>query len=43
MFPECRLVHEELNAFRGFADKEMCVIIVAKVVWIGETIVTHFA
>jgi hypothetical protein len=21
----------------------MCVIIVAKVVWIGETIVTHFA
>jgi hypothetical protein len=43
MFPESRLVHEELNAFHGFADKEMCVIIVAKVVWIGETIVTHFA
>jgi hypothetical protein len=42
MFPECRLLHEELNAFNRIAVKEMGVIIVAKVVWIGQTIVTHF-
>jgi hypothetical protein len=43
MFPECRLLHEELNAFNRIAVKETCEIIVAKVVWFGHTIVTHFA
>jgi serine/threonine-protein kinase RIO1 len=43
MFPECRLLHEELNEFNIIAVKETCVIIVAKIVWIGYTIVTHFA
>jgi len=43
MFPERRLLHEELNAFKRIAVKGTCVIIVAKVVWIGQTIVTHFA
>jgi hypothetical protein len=43
MFPERRLLHEELNAFSRIAVKETCVIIVPKVVWISETIVTHFA
>jgi len=43
MFPEHRLLHEELNAFNRIAVEETCVIIVAKVVWIGQTIITHFA
>jgi hypothetical protein len=43
MFPERRLLHEELNAFNTIVTKEMCVIILRKVVWIGQTIVTHFA
>jgi len=43
MFPECRLLHEELKAFSRIAVKETCVIIVAKVVSIGQTILTHFA
>jgi hypothetical protein len=43
MFPECRLLHEELNAFNRMAVNEMCVIIVTKVIWIGQTIVTHIA
>jgi len=43
MFPERRLLHKELNAFNRLAVKEMCVIIVAKVVGIGQKIVTHFA
>jgi len=43
MFPECRVAHDELNAFNRIAVKETCVIIVAKVVWNGQTIVTHFA
>jgi hypothetical protein len=42
MFPECRLLHEQLNAFNRIAVKETGVIIPAKVVWIGHTIVTHF-
>jgi hypothetical protein len=32
MFPECRLLHDELDAFNRVAVKEMGVIIVAKVV-----------
>ena len=43
MFPECRLLDEELNAFNKIAVEEVCVIIVTKVVWIGQMIVTHFA
>jgi hypothetical protein len=43
MFPERRLLIEELNALNCNAVNETCVIIVAKVVWISETIVTHFA
>jgi len=43
MFPERRLLHEQLNAFNRIAVKETCVIIVAKIVWISQTIVTYFA
>ena len=43
MFPECRLSHEELNAFKEIAVKETCGIIIAKIDWIGFTIVTHLA
>ena len=43
MFPERRLLNEELNAFNWIAVEEMCVIIITKVVSIGQTIVTHFA
>ena len=43
MFPERRLFHDELNAFNRIPVKERCVIIVAKVVWIGQTIVADFA
>jgi len=43
MFPECRLLHEELIPFNRIAVKETCVIIVAKVVWIDQMIIAHFA
>jgi len=43
MFPEHRLLHAELNAYNLSAVKEMCAIIIAKDVWIGQTIVTHVA
>jgi hypothetical protein len=43
MFSERRLLHEELNVFNRIAVKETCVIIVAMVVLIGQTIETHFA
>jgi len=43
MFPQCRLLREELNALKRIAVEEMCVIVVAKVLMIGYTIVTHFA
>ena len=43
MFPEWRLLHEDLNAFIRIAVKEMCEIIIMMVVWIGVTIATHFA
>jgi len=43
MFPEHRLSHEELNALNRIALKETCVIIVTKVVWISQMIVTHIA
>jgi len=43
MFPERRLLPEELNAFNRIAVKGTCEIILAKVVWIGQTIVIHFA
>jgi len=43
MFPECRLLHEELNPFNRIAVREKCVIIDAKVVWISQTKVTHCA
>ena len=36
-------MHQQLNAFNRIAVKETCEIIVAKVVWISQTIVTHFA
>jgi hypothetical protein len=42
MFPEHRLLQEELNGLNRVAVKEMCVIIITKVVWIGQTIETHF-
>jgi len=43
MFHEHRLMHEELNEFNRIAVKEICVISVVKVVWIGQTIIIHFA
>jgi len=43
MFPECRLLHKELNVFNCMAVGETCVIIVAKIIWNSQTIVTHFA
>jgi hypothetical protein len=43
MFPERRLFLDELNAFYRIMVKETGEIIVTKVVWIGETIVTNFA
>jgi len=43
MFPECRLLCEKLNAVNKIVVKRMCIIIVAKVVWIGQMFVTHFA
>jgi len=42
MFPECRLLHEELSAFNRIAVKETCLIIIVNAVWIGKTIVTNF-
>jgi len=36
-------MHEELNSFNRIAVTEMWVIIVARVVWIGQKIVTQFA
>jgi hypothetical protein len=42
MFPERRLLHEKVNKFNRIAVKELCVIIVMKVVWISHTIVTHY-
>jgi len=43
MFPERRLLHGALNAFNRIAVKAIYVIIVAKVVWIGQMILTHLA
>jgi len=43
LFPERGLLHEALNAINRIAVKETWVIIVAKVVWISQTIVTHVA
>jgi hypothetical protein len=43
MFPERRLLHELLNTVNRIVIKEMWVTIVAKVVWIGETILIHCA
>jgi hypothetical protein len=42
MFPERRLLHEELNALNMIAVQERCVVIDAKVVWISQIMVTHF-
>jgi len=42
MFPERWVLHEELNAFNRIAVQEMCIIIIAKVIWIGHMIMTHF-
>jgi len=39
MFPELRLLHEELNAFNRIRVKEQCVIIIAKIVSISHAIV----
>ena len=43
MFPQHRQMHEEIDAFNKITVKETCVIKFVKVVWIGTTIVTHFA
>ena len=43
MFPECRPLHEEHNAFNKIVAKEPCVIIIVKVVLIGQTILIYFA
>jgi len=43
MLPERSLLHVELNALDRIAVEEWWVIIVAKVVWIGQTIGTHFS
>jgi hypothetical protein len=43
MFPERRLVHEGLSASNRIVVIDTGIIIVAKVFWIGETIVTDFA
>jgi hypothetical protein len=43
MCSERRLLLEELDAFNSIGVKEMCVIIVAKVVWIGQMLVAQFA
>jgi hypothetical protein len=43
MFPECRLLDEELLIFNRIGVKETCAIMVAKVVWISKTIVTQLA
>ena len=40
MFPECRLLHEKLNAFNRSAVGKTCVICGVKIVWIGQSIVT---
>jgi hypothetical protein len=41
MFPECRLFHEELNACYRITEIQTSVIIVTKVVGIGQTIATQ--
>jgi hypothetical protein len=43
MYRERRLLYEQHNALNRIEVKQMCVIIVAMVVWISETIVTDFA
>ena len=43
MFSECRRLHEVPNAFNRIAVKETCLIIIPRVVSIGQTSVTHFA
>jgi hypothetical protein len=43
MYREPRLLYEQHNALNRNEVKQMCVIIVAMVVWISETIVTDFA
>jgi hypothetical protein len=43
MFPECTLVHEELNGFNRIAEEEMYAIIIAIFDSIGQTTVIQFA
>jgi len=43
IFPECRVLHEKHNGCTSIAVKEMCVIIIEKVVWIGQMIGMYFA
>jgi len=43
MLPEHRLLREQLNAFNSIIVQEMCVIIIVKIVCIGQIILTHFA
>jgi hypothetical protein len=43
MFSEHGMLHVELNALNRIIVTEMCEIIIAKVDWIRQTIVTHFA
>jgi hypothetical protein len=43
MYRERRLLYEQQNALNRIEVKQMCVIIVAMVVWISETIVMDFA
>jgi len=43
MLPEHRLLNEEFNTFNRIVVKKTCVIIVTKVVWIRQRIVTQFS
>jgi len=43
MFPEHRLLNEQLNTFNRIVVTETCIIVVTKVVWIGQMIEIHFA
>jgi len=43
IFLECSLLHEELNAFNRIAGEETFVTLIAKVTWISQMTVTHFA
>jgi len=43
MFPECRLLHDELKSFNWIVVNETSLIIIQKVAWIGQKIETYCA